>query len=165
LEIIFNKNNASGVLHHSSTQDPPNTDEENELDNQYLNNGNANHVRVDSDSSDADLHEFERIPRSGKRQIQARSRRQTTSEQMGEALSAWAKASLAKARYRDRSVEATSRVTLDCSLAKCVAALEELEGISDDAYGKALEKLISPEWREVFIAMSNERKHGWVLRL
>jgi hypothetical protein len=50
-EIIFNKNNASGVLHHSYTKDPPNTDEENELDNQYLNNGNANHVRVDSDSS------------------------------------------------------------------------------------------------------------------
>ncbi|CAL5213456.1 unnamed protein product [Lathyrus oleraceus] len=33
LDMIFNKNNATGVLHHSSTQDPPNTDEENELDN------------------------------------------------------------------------------------------------------------------------------------
>ncbi|MCI43718.1 F-box protein, partial [Trifolium medium] len=65
----------------------------------------------------------------------------------------------------DRSVEATSRVSLDCSLAKRVAALEELEGISDDACGKALEKIISPDWREVFIAMSNERKRAWVLRL
>jgi hypothetical protein len=66
LEIIFNKNNAFGVLHHSSTQDTPNTAEENELDNQYLNNGNANQVQVDSDSSDDDLHELERIPRNGK---------------------------------------------------------------------------------------------------
>ncbi|XP_058740553.1 uncharacterized protein LOC131612821 isoform X2 [Vicia villosa] len=111
LEIIFNKNNATGVLHHSSTQDPPNTDEENELDNQYLNNGSACHVRVDNDSSDDDLHEVEHITRSGKKQVQVRSRKESTSHMMGEALSAWAKASLAKAdRYRDRSVEATSRV-------------------------------------------------------
>ncbi|XP_045804102.1 L10-interacting MYB domain-containing protein-like isoform X1 [Trifolium pratense] len=69
------------------------------------------------------------------------------------------------AQFQKKSVEATSRVTLDCSIAKCVAAPEELEGISDDASGKALEKIISPDWREVFIAMSNERKRGWVLRL
>jgi hypothetical protein len=39
---------------------------------------------------------LERIPRNGKWQIQARSKRQSRSEQMGEVLSAWAKASLAK---------------------------------------------------------------------
>lgn len=31
LEIKFNKNNATGVLHHSFAQDPPNMDEDNEL--------------------------------------------------------------------------------------------------------------------------------------
>ncbi|CAL5183411.1 unnamed protein product [Lathyrus oleraceus] len=166
LEIIFNKNNATGVLHHSSTQDPPNTDEENELDNQYLNNGSASHVRVNGDSSDDDLHEVEHITRSGKRQVQVRSKKESTSHMMGEALSAWAKASLAKAeRYRDRSVEATSRVTSDCSLTKCVTVLDEMEDIPHDAYGKALEKFMNPDWREVFIAMSVERKRGWVLRL
>jgi len=67
LEIIFNKNNVTGELHHSSAQDPPNTDEENELDNQYINNGSANHVYVDKDSSDDDLHEVERITRNEKR--------------------------------------------------------------------------------------------------
>ncbi|KAI5427050.1 hypothetical protein KIW84_032470 [Lathyrus oleraceus] len=108
LEIIFNKNNAIGVLHHSSTQDPPNKDEENELDNQYLNNGSASHVCVDNDSSDDDLHEVEHITHSGKRQVQ-------------------------------------------------------MEDIPHDAYGKALEKFMNPDWREVFIAMSVERKCGWVL--
>lgn len=98
LEIIFNKNNATGVLHHSSTQDPPNTDEENELDNQYLNNGSASHVRVNDDSSDDDLHEVEHITRSGKRQVQVRSKKESTSHMMGEALSTWVKASLAKLR-------------------------------------------------------------------
>ena len=68
LGIIFNKNIASGVLYHSSTQDPPNTDEEQELENQYLNPGA--HVDVDHDSSDGDMQEVERITRSGKRTIQ-----------------------------------------------------------------------------------------------
>lgn len=70
MEIIFNKNNAIGVLHHSSTQDPPNIDEENELDNQYLNNGSVSHVRVNDDSLDDDLHEVEHITHSGKREVQ-----------------------------------------------------------------------------------------------
>jgi hypothetical protein len=55
---------------------------------------------------------------------------------MNEALAAWAKVSLARA---DRSAEATSRVISNCSLAKSVAALHELEDISDDAYGKVYE--------------------------
>jgi len=77
-----------------------------------------------------------------------------------------AKVSLARAdRYKDRSAKATSRVTSDCSLTKCVAALDELEDISDDAHGKALEKFKDPDWSEMFIVMSNERKRGWVLRL
>ncbi|CAL5198250.1 unnamed protein product [Lathyrus oleraceus] len=70
LEIIFNKNNATGVLYHSSTQDPPNKDEENEFNNQYLNNGSASQVRVDNDNSDDDLDEVEHIKHSGKRQVQ-----------------------------------------------------------------------------------------------
>lgn len=169
LDIIFNKNNAAGVLHHSSTQDPPNTDDENELDDQYINNGNgsANHVHVDKDSSYDDLHEVERITRSEKQQIHVRSKKESTSHHMNEALAAWAQVSLVRADRlrRDRSAEATSRVTSDCSLTKCVAALDGLEDISDDTYGKALEKFKDSDWREMFIAMPNERKRGWILRL
>ncbi|XP_073221565.1 uncharacterized protein [Cicer arietinum] len=173
LEILFNKNNATGVLHHSSTQDPPNTDEENELDNQYLNIGSASHVRVDEDDSDDDIQAMERVSRSGKQKVQVISKKESTSQQMGHALAAWAQASLARAekysrdkskdKSRDRSVEATSRVTFDCSLTKCVAALEEIEGIPDDIYGKTLEKFKDPDWREMFMAMSKERKRGWVV--
>ncbi|KAI5388193.1 hypothetical protein KIW84_074041 [Lathyrus oleraceus] len=161
LEIILNKNNATGVLHHSSTQDPPNTDEENELDNHYHNNGSASHVHVDNDSSEDDLHEVEYITRSGKRQVQVRSKKEYTSHMMGEALPVWVKASLEKAkRYRDRSTEATSCVTSDCSLTKCVTVLDEMEDIPHDAYGKALEKFMNPDWIEVFIVMYVERKRG-----
>ncbi|XP_050896086.1 protein ALP1-like [Lathyrus oleraceus] len=74
---------------------------------------------------------------------------------MGEALSAWAKASLVKAeRYMDRSVEATLHVTSDYSLTKCMTLLDEMEDIPHDAYGKALEKFMNFDWRKVFIVLT-----------
>jgi hypothetical protein len=53
----------------------------------------------------------------------------------------------------------------ESSLTKYVAALEEIEDISDDAYRKAMKKSMNLDWREMFIAMSNEKKREWVLRL
>ncbi|XP_058762493.1 uncharacterized protein LOC131635877 [Vicia villosa] len=58
-----------------------------------------------------------------------------------------------------------SRVISECSLTKCVTVLDEIGDIPQDAYGKALEKFLNPDWREMFIAMSIERKRGWVLGL
>ncbi|KAK2384856.1 hypothetical protein QL285_072155 [Trifolium repens] len=51
------------------------------------------------------------------------------------------------------------------SLIKCVAALEEIENVSDDAYRKAMKKFMNPDWREMFIDMSNEMKREWIFRL
>ncbi|KAL6541518.1 hypothetical protein OROGR_011004 [Orobanche gracilis] len=168
LGIIFNKNTATGVLHHSSTQDPPNTDEEIELENQYRNNGD--HVNLDNDSSNDDVQELERVTRSGKRQIQekeGKSKKSTRTMQMGDALAAWADASKARAeRYRGHSMEATSSiVTPDYSITKCVTALEGIEGISVDTYMKACEKFKEAEYREMFLAMSAEMRHAWLHRL
>jgi hypothetical protein len=67
---------------------------------------------------------------------------------------------------RAKIVEASSsHVTEDCSLTKCVVALEEIRDISDDIFGKALKMFKDPDWREMFIAMSNDRRRGWLLRL
>lgn len=168
LGIIFNKNTATGVLHHSSTQDPPNTDDEIELENQYRNNGV--HVNLDNDSSNDDVQELERVTRSGKRPIQekeGKSKKSTRTCQMGDALAAWADASKARAdRYRGHSMEATSSiVTPDFSITKCVTALEGIEGISVDTYMKACEKFKEAEYREMFLAMSAEMRQAWLHRL
>jgi hypothetical protein len=158
LEIIFNKNNETEGLHHSSTQDQQNTDKENELDNQYFNTGSANNVCVDDDSSNNDIQEVERITCNEKQMIEVKDhifRKESTTRQIGEALV-----------ERGKIVEASSsHVTKDCSLTKCVVALEEIEDISDDIYGKALEKFKDPDWREMFMAMSKDRKRGWLYRL
>ncbi|CAJ2678218.1 unnamed protein product [Trifolium pratense] len=156
LEIIFNKNNETDVLHYSSIQDQPNSIV-NELNNQYLNTESANNARVDNDSSDNDI-QVEQIIHSGKQKIQVKdltSMKESASHQVGDALVAQAKI-----------VEASSsHLTVDCSLTKCVVALEEISDISDDIFGKALEKFKDPDWREMFIAMSNDRRRGWLFRL
>ncbi|CAJ2678340.1 unnamed protein product [Trifolium pratense] len=164
LEIIFNKNNETEVLHHSSVQDQPNTDIEHELNNQYLNIESVNNAHVDNDSSDNDNDSSDndiqvvQIIRSGKQKIQVKdhsSMKESTSHEVGDALVA-----------RAKIVEASSsHLTVDCSLTKCVVALEEIRDISDDIFGKALEKFKDPDWREMFIAMSNDRRRGWLLRL
>ncbi|GAU12508.1 hypothetical protein TSUD_377590 [Trifolium subterraneum] len=59
LEIIFNKNKETEGFYHSSTQDPPNINKENELDNQHGNNGSGNYVCFDNDSSNNDIQEVE----------------------------------------------------------------------------------------------------------
>jgi hypothetical protein len=99
---------------------------------------------------------------SGKQKIQVKdntSRKESTSHyshRMGDALVAQAD------QPRDKIVESSSsHVTGDCSLTKCVVALEEIKDISDDIFGKALEKFKDPDWREMFIAMSNDRRRGW----
>ncbi|KAJ1408072.1 Myb/SANT-like DNA-binding domain protein [Sesbania bispinosa] len=85
---------------------------------------------------------------------------------MGEALSAWAEASKAKAeQYKVKSMEVTSSRMPNHSITKCVTALEEIGDILDDVYMKALEKFREPDWREMFLAMSSDRRRAWLFRL
>lgn len=124
------------------------------------------HVHVNNDSSDDDLYEMEHITRSENIQVQLRPKKDSKSHMMGEALSVWNKASLTKVeRYRDRSVEAISRVTSYCSVIECVTVLDEMEDIPRDAYGKVLEKFMNFDRREVFMTMFVERRSGWALIL
>ncbi|CAK8539579.1 unnamed protein product [Lathyrus sativus] len=109
----------------------------------------------------------ERNTDSEKQIVQVNSKKEFTSGHMRDALSGRVQTSLAKAeRYMDTTkVEASSYAASNYSLTKCVTALEEIPDISDDIYGKALKKFKDPDWREMFIAMSDDRKRGWLLRL
>jgi hypothetical protein len=157
LGIKFNKNNETKA-HHSSIQDQPNTDIKNELNNQRLNTEGANNSRVDNDSSYNDIQKVEHIIHSGKQKIQVKdhtSKKKSTSHQMRDAPVA-----------RGKIVEASSsHVTGDCSLIKCMVALEEIRDISNDIFGKALDKFKDPDWRKMFIAMSSDRRRRWLHQL
>ncbi|KAJ1400273.1 Myb/SANT-like domain [Sesbania bispinosa] len=167
LRVLFNRSTVTGVFHHSSNQDPPNTDEENELESQYLNAGS--HADVDNDSSDDDIQAVERTTDRGKHTSQMKEpkcKKKCRSNDMGEALSAWAEASKAKAeKYKVKSMGATSSLMSNHSITKCVTSLEEIGDIPYDVYMKALEKFKEPNWREMFLAMSSDRRWAWLFRL
>ncbi|XP_058788136.1 uncharacterized protein LOC131662384 isoform X2 [Vicia villosa] len=170
LEIIFDKNNACRVYHRLPTQGSPNTNGENEFDNEHLKTESESegHVHVDNDSSDDYIQEVERIKHKGKRKISVKDhkpKKEYTPDQMGDVLAA----SMARVkRYKGKNVEAAlsnSNAMSYCSISKCVTTLEEMEDVSDDIYVKALEKFKDSDWREMFIAMSKDRRRGWLLRL
>jgi hypothetical protein len=120
--------------------------------------------------SDDDIQEVERVTRSGKRKVQVKDhkyRKGSAPRQKGDTHPTSTEPSTTRAKSnKDESTEATSsHVTLDYSLTKCVAALEKIEDISNDIYVKALDKFQDPNWREMFIAMSNNRKQGWLSSL
>jgi hypothetical protein len=112
--------------------------------------------------SDDDIQEVERVTRSGKRKVQVKDhkyRKGSAPRQKGDTHSTSTEPSMNKGM----SLETTSsHVTLDYSITKCVAALEKIDDISDYIYVKALDKFQDPNWREMFIAMSNNRRRGWL---
>lgn len=136
--IIFSNKKANEVFHYSSSNDPINTNEEYELDNQYLNIVRGSHVHDD-------MQEVECVTCNVSRKIPLKDHK-----------------SMKVCMSRD---DATSFVTSDCSITKCVAALEEIEDISNDIYVKALKEFKDPDWREMFIVMSNDRRRGWLCSL
>ncbi|KAL6336235.1 hypothetical protein AAG906_011117 [Vitis piasezkii] len=186
LGLIFNPSTATGALHYSSTQDPPNTDDEDEMDDN-LEHGGV-HVDVDTEIPD-DPPQPEMAggvtTRSGKRVtdslLERRGKKESRLSQMGDALKAWVEASKARTetsrarteallarvdRYKSgTSSEATSGGTTDFSITRCMAALQTIELLDNDKYLKAVEKFTMPEWREIFMNMPDERKMAWLDRL
>ncbi|WJX37635.1 hypothetical protein P8452_25382 [Trifolium repens] len=136
LEMIFSKDNENGGFHYSDDD-----------------------IRV------------ERITHSGKRKVQVKDhkyRKGSAPRQKGDAHPTSTEPSMTRAKSNkgESSEAASSYVTLDYSITKCVAALEKIEDISNDIYMKALEKFQDPNWREMFIAIfSNNRKQGWLSSL
>ncbi|KAJ1441911.1 Myb/SANT-like DNA-binding domain protein [Sesbania bispinosa] len=58
-------------------------------------------------------------------------------------------------------MEATSSVVISYhSITKCVTNLEEIGDIPDDIYMMAIEKFREPDWREMFLAMSSDRRRA-----
>ncbi|KAF7800980.1 L10-interacting MYB domain-containing protein [Senna tora] len=163
LGIIFNRSTATGVLHHSSTQAPPDSEQERELENEYLYGGI--HVDLDEDNQD-DITPIERVMHSGKRAFvipEQKRKRETMTSHMGDAIQAWDEASRARTEVqlakleilRDKRSETSSsgNTTSGYSMAKCVSALNDIVDVSADIYMKAMDKFVDPTLREMFMSM------------
>ncbi|XP_030950683.1 uncharacterized protein LOC115974449 [Quercus lobata] len=169
-----------GVLAISSNEPVPDTDEECELDEEYL---NAIYVDVDLDSPDG----HEKIvsqkctTRSGKRPMHLEtrgrkcSRKADSCSQFTDAIRAFseysklrseARVAMMKEKEKRKQQEGKSATPYhEFSLPNCVIALKNLGAIDDNTYRLAMDKFVSADWREIFMSMSNARKKAWLDRL
>ncbi|XP_038691441.1 L10-interacting MYB domain-containing protein-like isoform X2 [Tripterygium wilfordii] len=167
LGILFNTGTATGVLHHASTVSPPNTDDEKELDAQFRQTGVHINVDVEDDEDHIDAGILEPKTRSGKRlaPLPTRgSKKESKMSAVSEALHAFVNVQNAKAeRLKTSSCDATS-AHVDDSLAVCMRILNGIQ-FPVEYRVKAMSMFISPEWRKMFMEMSDELREAWLMSL
>ena len=157
LGLIFNKSIATGVLHCASTQNPPNSDEENALE-EWLIHGGV-HVNLESPTQDPVMAILEsdittwlsKHSSDSYDKPPSKSKRELLSSQMNEALQSMAKADKARIeaskamterykRYTIDEVSSSISPTNDFSLGKCINILKSMEEVNDEIFMKAVEK-------------------------
>ncbi|XP_060675051.1 uncharacterized protein LOC125422919 [Ziziphus jujuba] len=147
LGIIFNKSTATRVFRHASTSDSPNTNDGMELE------AESAHVSISHDDPLSTLDKLTSNLRksTASSSLERRSKKETTSQQISDAIQAWTETAKAKIEVAKAKVEKyKSFYTVDdnsignakdCSIATCVSLLEAIDGVDNATYLKAVEKL------------------------
>lgn len=92
-----------------------------------------------------------------------RGKREFRTLEVGEALKEWAEASKAKTPTISRFEESSQCNAY--SITNCVRCLESIEGVDGSTYIKAIKMFKDVDWREMFMAMSAERRLVWLASL
>ncbi|BBH05738.1 hypothetical protein Prudu_017217 [Prunus dulcis] len=117
LEEIFNTTTATGQLHYASNQLPPNSDEELELENNFLNT--SVYIDVDLDDDGVNL---ETDHGKGKRKSVTATHRAYESK--------------LQTIQKKKSVEASSTSKEMYSIEECIGIVEEIGDIDNDTFNK-----------------------------
>ncbi|KAJ4830427.1 hypothetical protein Tsubulata_032913, partial [Turnera subulata] len=181
LGVIFNRSTATGNLHHASAIEPPNSDEERRLDEEYVNTGV--HVNLEDDNDDdgedpVPIHTTERVTHSEKRTIivpeQKPKKKDTRMTQFNEAIKAYVETSkirqmesLARVeRYKSQTTTSSnSSPAANFSMTKCIHKLEAIDDINEESFVKAIREFKNQDAREAFIVMSDKNKKLWLRSL
>ena len=90
LGLIFNKSIATKVLHHASTKDLPDVDDDIELENQLLHSNTLMDLDVNSTSYSDPIHTFDGSTSHDRKRttisVERRIRKENRSQQIGDAL-------------------------------------------------------------------------------
>ncbi|XP_048426386.1 L10-interacting MYB domain-containing protein [Pyrus x bretschneideri] len=168
---IFNNTTATGQMQYASTNSPPNSDSERELEAGFLTTDA--HIKQSTGSGSrafSEGHEGTSTKRCAlfpPSDLSSKSK-SSKSTKMDEAIAAWAKSLNAKTdatlekvkRKREREVSSPLRKL--STIEDCMEVLKGMEDIDDTAYLKALEKFTSSDWRRMFMKMSESRKKLWL---
>ena len=158
---IFNTTTATGQLHYASSQLPPNSDDERELENKFLNNGV--HVNLEEDFS-GDNPPKPKL--KGKRKVvtdapsSGRTKKWDKMEAYLEVCSEVMKEKLQQ--KKEKNAEENKE---KYSIEECVQIVETLGDIGHTTFIKMMDKLIVVEWRRLFLTMSDARRRAWLANL
>lgn len=170
---IFNTTTATGQLSFSSSQVPLPSDEDREVEDNFINSGV--HVNIDAEVGDDDDDDDEDVDQTevsnkqkGKRvrrSIGTSSNRRKNKWESMDSYFDTAK-EVMQARLEKVKVKSSSSSAKSCeqfSITECMEALESLGNIDGDTFNKFMERVVPcVEWRKAFLAMSEERKRQWL---
>ncbi|GAY55212.1 hypothetical protein CUMW_162670 [Citrus unshiu] len=162
---IFNTTTASGHLRFSSSQVPLSSDEDRELEENFL--GHGVHVDIEDDDSMEPLSET-RTKKRHRRPVTTSTDRGKKNKSEFDSYFKMA-SSVMNARMKMvkcKSTESTSQCIEEWSIEECIEAVEKLGDIDGDTYNKLMDKLVpSIEWRKTFLSMPEHRKKYWLTSL
>ncbi|KAB2617042.1 hypothetical protein D8674_012911 [Pyrus ussuriensis x Pyrus communis] len=158
---IFNNTTATGQMQYASTNSPPNSDFERELEAGFLTTGA--HIRQSTGSDSRAFSEGHEGTNSKRRALFPPSDLSSNQSHptWAKSLNAKIEATLEKVK-RKREREVSSPLRELSTIEDCMEVLEGMEDIDDTAYLKALEKFTSSDWRRMFMKMSESRKKLWL---
>ncbi|KAK0585997.1 hypothetical protein LWI29_037568 [Acer saccharum] len=169
LREIFNTTTATGQLHFSSSQLPPNLDDERALEDKFLNT--RVHVDTNEDGDPLDTPPEGGKGKRSRRPISMNSERRPKiwdkMENYLEICSEVISHKLEKVKEKsnmEQNNSATSKWVEEYSIKECMQLIEELD-VDDDVFDKLMEKITSLEWRKIFLNMSEKRRKTWIQRL
>ncbi|KAK3183259.1 hypothetical protein Dsin_030545 [Dipteronia sinensis] len=168
---IFNTITATRQLSFSSSQVHLPSDEDREVEDNFINSGV--HVNVDVDAGDDDDSGRVELTEDSNKKKGKRDRRsigsssnrrknkwesmdtyfETAKEVMWDRLE----------KVKAKNAEPTGKSNDQFSVTECIEALESLKDIDGNTFNKFMERIVPyVEWGKVFLAMSEERKRQWL---
>ncbi|GAB2287673.1 hypothetical protein Dimus_022040, partial [Dionaea muscipula] len=175
---IFNGTSATGGMHNASTIEPPTSDEEKRIEDDFFNKGMHAHILINDKSASNQ--------RSEKFENDTTRRRKVTKankfDQVSAVMTQWATSivkrsaeSTLRQRYLQAKVaqlkqkessnqEVNSEENDPYSYKICMEILNKMENISNEAYSKGLKAFKDVDFRMAFVNMTEARR-GPILEL
>ncbi|CAK9147497.1 unnamed protein product [Ilex paraguariensis] len=140
LGLIFEKSIATGILARTSTQGPLTSNEERELEEEFMNGP------------------FDPPP---KKNVSTSSQKESKSSKIDNAIDAWIAFSIVRLEKYKCSGH-NNHVDDPYSIEICMDVLEAIKDVDSQQYFRACAKFKDHEWRQMFLKMSVLRRKEWL---
>ncbi|XP_028065305.1 uncharacterized protein At2g29880-like [Camellia sinensis] len=162
LDVLFANSQATGALARASTQGPPTSDEERDIQSAFFGvgiNSNTDYIPIDNDMDGDD------DPKVGGSSGNDGGRK---GAHFDFALDTWTATNLAKKEFfarQNKMAEASQAEKKQNSIAACIQCLATTDEITPDQYVKACESFRNKATRKMFMLMLPNMQLHWVRKL